>query len=192
MLAGLWEPHLKCQLLKDSNQGWSKTLSNHSNSHYPETSLFVKEWKHELCMSESFTWVEPAAKGQSAVLLVKGKGINLQVTCWDHLDGFVVFYCSWAVDINIWDDWGFANMDTGEREEDIWCNESITRQNSFPGNKRSLWCGQGRCIYHVHTIHLWWHQAPRWHPRTAIFQWFHQTLQDPKRETHRSISETLE
>lgn len=143
-------------------------------------------------MSESFTWVEPAAKGQSAVLLVKGKGINLQVTCWDHLDGFVVFYCSRAVDINIWDDWGFANMDAGEREEDTWCNESITRQNSFPGNKRSLWCGQERCIYHVRTIHLWWHQAPRWHPRTAIFQWFHQTLQDPKRETHRSISETLE
>lgn len=91
-------------------------------------------------MSESFTGVEPAAKGQSAVLLVKGKGINLQVTGWDHLDGFVVFYCSWAVDINIWDDWGFANIDAGEKEE--WCNECITRQNSFPENKRSLWCGQ--------------------------------------------------
>lgn len=63
--------------------------------------------------------MEPAAEGQSAVLLVKGKGINLQVTGRDHLDGFVVLHHPRGVNIHIWDNRGFALIHTKERGKNM-------------------------------------------------------------------------
>lgn len=56
--------------------------------------------------------MKPAAEGQSAVLLIEGEGVQLQITCRHHLDGFVVLHHPGRVDIHIGDGRGLPYIHT--------------------------------------------------------------------------------
>ena len=65
--------------------------------------------------------MKPAAEGQSAVLLIEREGVQLQVTCRHHLDGFVVLHHPGRVDIHIGDGRGLPYIHTNRgKTTDLW------------------------------------------------------------------------
>lgn len=74
--------------------------------------------------------MKPAAEGQTAVLLVKWKGVHLQAAGQRHLHGPVVLHRAGGVDVDVGDRRGLPFVHAGITHEGAWRGKVRRRQQS--------------------------------------------------------------
>lgn len=82
-----------------------------------------------------FTKVDVGVKSQSAVLYVKGEGVDVEVAGADDSDRLSIVHLSITVQVDVWDGWGCVLIHTvrTEQEEKVEC--LLNKSNGYLSRK---------------------------------------------------------